>query len=544
MPVLRIDIRRFSKMVGADRGKILDRLPYIGLDIESIYKVSVRVEYSPNRPDFGTDFGIARALRGLLGKEVGLPKFPTSDSGISVSVDRRLSAVRPFIACVAATGLRLDDEDVRQFISLQEDLHNGLGRKRKMVAIGLHDMDAVEPPFSYRAVDSSFKFVPLGGRNPVSVGSILSGTVEGRAYGAALAGSRLYPVITDAEGTVLSFPPIINGDATRVTARTKNMFVDVTSTDRKAGDDVMAVVATTLAEAGGELGTVLVKYPGKPRVTPDLAPIELPLDAGLVRSVLGLDLARGEILKSLARSRLGVKGKKVIGPRYRVDLLHPVDIAEEVALGYGVDRIRPVYPSSNQPGSFDRFEDFLDSTSTVMAGSGMTEMMTFELTDEKSLYSRFQRSPSAKVAVQNPKSIEHSVLRDALVPTLMASLSGNVRSDYPQRVFEIGRVYNTSKNGVTEAWHLGCLVAHSHSSYSEAKMYLESVCRIMSGKEVKASKGEHWAFAPGRCASVGVDETEIGYVGELKPEAIEAFGLGVPVSGFELDLSRVFELLK
>ncbi len=544
MPVVRIDLARFSKMVGADRKRILARLPYIGLDIEGVDEDSVRVEYSPNRPDFGTDFGIARSLRGLLSKEVGLPRFPMTSSGISVTVDKRLASVRPFIACMVATGLKLDDEDIRQIISLQEDLHNGLGRRRRVVAIGLHDMDAVKPPFAYCAVESSFKFVPLGSDEPASIGSILSDTDEGKMYGSSLAGSRFYPLITDTNGVVLSFPPIINGNATKVTSKTKNMFVDVTSTDRVAGDNVLAVVASTIAEAGGKLRTVSIRYVGKPRVTPDLSPFEFPIDEDLVRSVLGLDLTRTEIINALAKSRLGTKGRRVVVPRYRTDLLHPVDIAEEVALGYGVDRITPVYPPSKQPGSFNAFEDFLDSTSTIMAGSGMTEMMTFELTDEGSLYSMFQRSASEKIVVLNPKSIEHAVLRDALIPTLMAALSGNVKSDYPQRVFEIGRVYARSREGVSETWHLGCLIAHSQSSFTEAKMYLESVCRVLTGKEVAATEGQHWAFAPGRCAIVRLGEVDIGHVGELKPEAIEAFGLGVPVSGFEVNLSAIRELLK
>ena len=544
MPVVRVDLARFSKMVGVDRKRILDRLPYIGLDIEGVDKRTVRVEYSPNRPDFGADFGIARSLRGLLAKEVGLPRFPMTASGTFVTVDRRLASVRPFIACVAATGLNLDDEDIRQIISLQEDLHNGLGRKRRVVAIGLHDMDAVKPPFAYRAVESSFRFVPLGSDGPASIGSILSDTDEGKIYGVPLAGSKLYPVITDANGVVLSFPPIINGNATKVTSKTKNMFIDVTSTDMKAGDDVMAVVASTIAEAGGKLQTVSIRYAGKPRVTPDLSPFEFPIDEDLVRSVLGLELTRREIVHSLAKSRLGVKGRKALAPRYRIDILHPVDIAEEVALGYGVDRITPVYPLSKQPGTFNVIEDFLDSASTLMAGSGMIEMMTFELTDENSLYSMFQRPSSEKIVVLNPKSIEHAVLRDSLTPTLMAALSGNVKSDYPQRVFEIGRVYARSKDGVSESWHLGCLLAHSQSSYTEAKMYLESFCTIMTGREVTTTEGPFWAFAPGRSAVVTLGKSDVGHVGELKPEAIEAFGLGVPVSGFEVNLSLLLELLK
>jgi len=544
LPVVRIDIQRFSKMVGADRKRILERLPYLGLDIESVDRNAVRVEYSPNRPDFGTDFGIAKALRGLLGKEVGLPTFALSPSGISVSVDRRLKDVRPYIACVTATGLRLDDEDVRQIIALQEDLHNGLGRKRRVVAIGLHDMDAVVPPVSYHGVNSTFKFVPLGWRKPLSIASILSDTAEGTTHGAALEGSKVYPVITDENGTVLSFPPIINGEATRVTTKTKSMFVDVTSTDQKAGDAVLAVVATTLAEAGGRLGTVSIGYQGRPRTTPDLSPTALPLDLEGIRSVLGMNLSRGEVVKCLARSRLGVKGSQALGPRYRVDLLHSVDIAEEVALGYGVDKIEPMYPPSNRPGFFDSFEDFLDSASTVLAGSGFIEMMTFELTDEASLYSKFQRQSSGKLAVQDPKSLEHCVLRDALIPTLMASLSGNVKSDYPQRIFEIGRVYARSREGVDEAWHLGGLVAHSQASFTEAKMHLEATCRIISGKEAVAKEGEHWAFVPGRCAEISLAGTSLGHVGEVRPKAISAFGLGVPVSGFEIDFSSLHELLK
>ena len=543
LPVVRIELSRFSKMVGVDKKKILDRLPYIGLDIESADEEFVRVEYSPNRPDFGTDFGIARALSGLLGKKVGLPSFPTTPSGISVTVDKRLS-IRPYISCAVAAGLALDDEDVRQIISLQEDLHNGLGRKRRVVAIGLHDMDAIAPPIFYRAVGSSFNFVPLGERKSFSITSILADTDEGRTYGPILSGSKVYPVITDSKGTALSFPPVINGDATRVTSKTKRMFIDVTSTDMKAGDDVMAVVATTLAESGGRLGSVVVRYPGRSRVTPDLTPISLHLDANLVKSVLGLDLTRGEIQKSLARSRMGVRANKVIGPRYRVDLLHPVDVAEEVALGYGVDRFEPAYPPSKIPGSFNQFEVFLDSLSTIMAGAGMIEMMTYELTDEKSLYDSFHRPSLARVTVQNPKSLDHSVLRDSLLPTLMAALSGNVKSDYPQRIFEIGRVYTRSRDGVAESWHLGCLSAHSQSSFTEAKMYLESACRLMAGKHVTTRSAEHWGFASGRCAVINVGKVELGFVGEIKPEAINAFGIGVPVSGFEVDLTRLYRLLE
>lgn len=544
MPVVRIDLGRFAKMVSADRETILDRLPFVGLDIEGVDAEHVRVEYSPNRPDLGSDYGIARSLRGLLGKELGIPRYRVSKSGVSVTADRRLSKVRPFIACATIKGLKLNDEDIRQMVSLQEDLHNGLGRRRRTAAIGLHDLDSVKAPLSYRTVDSRFRFKPLGGVSDMSIEEILDKLPEGRAYGGSFTQSELYPVIVDSASTVLSFPPVINGDATKVTQKTRNVFIDVTSTDAKTGDDVLAVMVTTLAEIGGEIGTVTVRESKVSRITPDLSPNSLPLDLDLVRTLLGVELTAKQVSQALARSRMEVRGRRAVAPRYRIDLMHPVDIAEEVALGYGFDRIGSVYPASPRPGSFNAFEEFLDSAATVMAESGMAELMTFELVDDRTLYSNFGRPSSSKISVHEPRSSDHSLLRDSLLPTLMSALSSNVKSEYPQRVFEVGRVYIRKERSVSEEWHLGCLVAHSQAAFSEAKMYLESACRLLTGQEASASAAEHWAFSNGRCASVEVSGKVLGYVGELTPESIEAFGVKVPVSGFEIDLTAAHELLK
>lgn len=149
-------------MMGVSRGRILDRLPYLGLDIEGVDQDSVRVEYNPNRPDFSTDVGIARALRGLLGSQTGLPRYHVSPGGITVHANKNPPRVRPFIACAVARELSLDDETIRQLISMQEDLHNGLGRKRAKVSIGLHNLEVLSPPIHYEGAKPDFSFSPLG----------------------------------------------------------------------------------------------------------------------------------------------------------------------------------------------------------------------------------------------------------------------------------------------------------------------------------------------------------------------------------------------
>src|SRR5712692_10166078 len=253
LPVVKLYTNRLAKLVGAERASVLKRLPYIGLDIEGEESDSIRVEYSPTRPDFSTDYGIARALRGILEVEVGLPTYEASPSGITVLVDRRLAKVRPFVACVVAKGLRLDDETVRQLISMQEDLHNGLGRRRRVAAIGLHDLDVVVPPVHYEAAPPTFSFTPLGGKTPMPLTEILKRTETGRRYSSILPDSQLYPILRDSRSMVLSFPPIINGNETKVSAATKNLFIDVTSTEKRVGADVLAIIATTLADAGASL---------------------------------------------------------------------------------------------------------------------------------------------------------------------------------------------------------------------------------------------------------------------------------------------------
>lgn len=544
MPVVSLEMGRFAKLVGADRRRILDRLPYIGLDIESIVGDTVRVEYSPNRPDFGTDFGIAKALRGLLGIEVGLSLYETVSSHWHVTVDPRLSPVRPFIACALVTGIRLDDENVRQLISLQEDLHNGLGRRRKKVSIGLHDSKFVRPPISYRAVPRSFRFVPLDGKAEMTLDRILADSETGRIYGSILAGAKRLPILVDSGKSVLSFPPIINGTATKVTSMTTGLFVDVTSTEQKAGDDVLAILATTLSDMGGRISSVTVNSPGGTRLTPDLSPRKITLDAALINQVTGLALDDDGIKKCLRKSRLDVAGKFVLFPRYRTDIIHPVDIAEEVALGYGIDRIKPEYPPSSQAGAFDPFEEYLDRVADSMAGSGMIELMTYELSNERTLYKNFGRQSAGRLEVEGPKSLDHSILRDSLIPSLMEALSSNVKEEYPQRIFEVGRVYHVTGLKVSEEWHLCCLSAHAQVSFSEAKMYLDSFSRILTGKPTKTKSDTYWAFAAGRTASVTLAGRLVGAVGEVKPESLEAFGLGVPVCGFEVNLNALSKQLK
>jgi phenylalanyl-tRNA synthetase beta chain len=574
LPVLKIQFSRLERMTGLSRERILDRLPYIGLDIEGTDKDSVRIEYNPNRPDFSTDYGIARALRGLVGKETGLRTYRALRGRNQVFADEGLANVRPFIACAVARGLALDEETIRQLISMQEDLHNGLGRKRRKVAIGLHDLGAIKFPVFYSGKDSRFSFVPLGSEEEMTLQEILARTETGQAYGRILAGARVYPVLSDSRGVVLSFPPIINGTRTKVETGTRDLFVDVTSTDERLGREALAIICCALADAGATLETVTVNYgrydaegearveakkkkkkgegrkkvnkkrsdgkKGTTAITPDLSPTRMRLDPGLAQAITGLTLSKKQVRDALRRSRLDLDAKGFAEiPAYRVDILHPIDLTEDIVVGYGLDRMKASYPPSGDAGRFDPRITFVEAMCFTMAEAGFIETMNFDLVDEPTLYTRFGRGTDLRLEVDNPRSMEHYLLRDSLLPSLMAVLGRNTKNEYPHRIFEAGKVFKRSGDGLSESSALAALSAHSSSSFTEAKSNLEALVTKHFGVAAETRPASHWAFAEGRCAQAFVKGVPVGYLGEVRPTALAAFGVDVPVCGFELDLSTV-----
>ncbi|HKZ61878.1 MAG TPA: phenylalanine--tRNA ligase subunit beta, partial [Nitrososphaera sp.] len=218
MPVVNVTVDRLKKFVpGVKVDKALDMLPFAALDIEGIDDNVIRVEYNPNRPDFSSDFGIARALRGLLGIETGLPKFKIAGkSGLAIKVDSAVKKVRPCIVALAARNGELGNETFKQLIAMQEDLHNGVGRRRRKASIGIHNLDVIKFPIAYRTAGGDYYFAPLGECAEQSIDQILKESETGKQYGHILSGSDKYPIIVDRAGTTLSFPPIINGNASKV----------------------------------------------------------------------------------------------------------------------------------------------------------------------------------------------------------------------------------------------------------------------------------------------------------------------------------------
>jgi phenylalanyl-tRNA synthetase beta chain len=544
MPVVAIKIDRLKKLMpGVRLSAAIDMLPFIGLDIEGVDKESIRVEYNPNRPDLSSDYGIARALRGLLEIQTGLPAFKLAGkSGIVIKIENSVSKIRPYIVAFAANNGTLQDETLKQLIAMQEDLHNGIGRKRKKASIGIHNLDVISSQIIYKTVNRDYSFMPLNGRTELSIDYILSNLEMGKQYGHILSSFDRYPLLVDSTGTVLSLPPIINGQATRVTDNCRNLFVEVTATDQNAAADLLAILAITLSDAGFEINSVKIDSGKKKSETPCMKQKVISADVTHLNDIIGLTLSAKQMVHCLKKSRLGAcidKRKNNILctiPRYRIDITHPIDLAEEMAIGYGIYNLEPRFPASYNVGEKNPLSVYFDAIRESLIGLGMIESLDFLLTSREVQYDAFNVPAKDMLSVETSKSIEHELLRDSLIPMLLKSLSYNIHEPYPQMLFEIGKIFIKTNGMIEERWSVGAVIANTDSGYTEIKSAMQAMLRSCFGREAITAASANYMFMEGRSAQVLFEDKPIGIIGEITPLALEKFKLRLPVAAFEINL--------
>ncbi len=532
MPVITLYYDDLEELSGIDKETIIKRIPMMGCDIERIEDDHVDIEFFPNRPDLYSTEGVARALRGFLGRETGLSKFNVESSGVSISRDNEIRNIRPFLACAVIKGMRFNSRSIESLMSLQESLHWAVGRNRKKVSIGVHDMGKITPPFRYVAADPDYEFIPLDFSERLTMREMLKKHPKGIKFAHILDKFEKYPLILDANDNVLSFPPIINGELTKVTEDTIDLFIEVTGLD-PAVSIALNIVVASLAERGGQIGSVSIDGTEE---TPDLSPKIMELKAEEVEELLGFRLTDEEIISGLQKMgyRAEASGNviKVSVPAYRSDILHTWDLIEDIAIAYGFEKIKPELPLTSTTGRSHPISRTRDLIHEIMTGLGYFEVMPFTLTNEKVQFDMMRREkPDGITNILYPISEDHTIVRPTILPNLLEILAINRHRELPQRIFEAGEVVLDCRT----LQRVGCVAIHPQANFTEIQAIADAVLRERHIEYSVAESGDP-AFIEGRCADVIINGKKAGVFGELHPGVISNFGLMHPVIGLEMKL--------
>ncbi|HEX5185751.1 MAG TPA: phenylalanine--tRNA ligase subunit beta [Nitrososphaeraceae archaeon] len=555
MPVVNILKSRLRETFPNEKvDNLIEKLPFIGLDIEGMDKEKIRVEYNPNRPDFSSDIGIFRSLKGLINETVGLPILKySSNRSYNINVDKKIKQIRPIILFFVATKKDyITNFLLNELISIQEDLHNGIARGRKKASIGFHDLDKIKFPLIYTTKPSKESFIPLEQNSSLTFKEILNVTEAGKKYSHLVNKYNQFPALIDDNNQILSFPPIINSNKTKVTNRSKNILIEITGTNLEISKYILAILSFYLYDEGFKL------YSGnihdEKSIFSSLKMIKnksIIVDNSLINNYLGLNLTTRQIIGLLNKSRfdgkiLNKKKIKCLIPPFRNDIIHPTDIVEEVAIGYGIDRLKPTLPlfqisSGSRNSNFNVFSKLRET----LIGLGFLEMVNFTLIDSTlfSLTNHKTFENFEKMRVRESKSKEHEFLRTNIIPSLMNNLSYNIHEEYPQKIFEIGKTFSLI-SGIEENWSLGAIIASNNTNYTEMKSILQSIFKLNFGEEIMTKKNQNELFISGRSADIFFQNEIIGFLGEISPQFISKFNLRLPLSGFELNLSKLLRLLQ
>ena len=574
MPVVDVDPDELRRLTGHEEKsdeQLREDLFALGLEYEGRTEDGeFQLEFAPDRLDRLSVEGVARSLRYQYGDDRGVYVPTTNDAEWVVEVEESVPEERPYVTAAVVRGLDMSEEKLESLIQLQEKLHATMGRKRAKGAIGVHDLamlkgrpgrgdaeDRRAKTITYRGVEpDGDRFVPLEVDAEMTPAEVLVDHPTGRTYAPIVEEYGRYPAIYDEIG-LFSFPPVINGKRTEVDEGSRDLLIEMTGTDQWTIDRMLNIVCYALDARGGRIEDVRVRYPDREVVRPDLSTDRKSVTHERIESIVGISFDAEEVIDLFERSGLDAETEEVGDdelvyragvPPYRVDVLHALDLVDDVGRAYGFNDLEPRYPDVSTVGGRHERSRLEDAARDALVGLGFEDLLDFHMISEEENYERMNLEPGETafgaaegVTITEPYSEDYTMLRTWALPSLAMVLERNTHRAYPQDLAEIGlaaRRDDDEPTGVTEARHVAAVLARTDASYEDAKSRLAALCRAF-GAELGTPATDHPSFIPGRAAEVVIDGDPVGVVGELHPAVLVEHDLEVPVAAFEFRLDAL-----
>lgn len=544
MPTMTLSMKRLEES-GATQEEIKSMIDKIGMSVESIEGGIATIEFTPNRMDLMDATGMVRALRLFSGRQK--PKenryILKADPALKINVDKSVSRIMPVIAGIVARNVDLSEGRAEELIAFTEKLSATFGRKRRKMSVGLHDLDAIKGEISY-TTERSGSMVPLGATAHSDYQTIIKTHAKGIEFGGILDG-KSYPVLKSGK-TTIALIPILNSETTKVSAKTRNLFIDITGMSDTAVTQAARMLACSMIDAGADVYPCIVSK-GKERITPEMSTRTVNLRRSEVERTLGIEIDEAQIITMA--NRMGYLAAKygrsimISIPQYRADVISGQDIVEDIAISYGYDRITPQPVFSNSIGKPEEANEFAEKLSTLLVGMGFTESMGMYITTEKDEFESMGETFDEPGSVVLANSRSGSILRRTLMPSVLYVLSASAHDPMPQNVFEVGHVFSVHAGRVIEAQAACFAMCGSKADFAAAKSHIVGLIRPLGTADVSFKEASSKSLIKGRQAKVYVNHKEIGMIGEVHPIVLNNFKIEEPVSIAEISISKLMAAL-
>jgi len=529
----RKEVEKFIKL----DAKNLDRIMMLGIPVESLTADEIEIQVLPNRPDLLSMHGFLRAVKAFVGKEPGLIKYKFTNSGYKLFVEKSLPKEWPYAVACIVKGLKFDDNKIKEIIDIQEKLGITLCRKRKKGGIGLYPLHKIAFPVRLKGMEpDKIKFQPLEMPQEMNGLQILQRHPTGREYAHLVEGWARFPVFVDNNDKIMSMPPIINShDLGKIDEKTTDVFIEATGPDFNTLKKAINIIVSALSDMGGKIYSIeCIQQDGKRENIPNLTPETMKIDINNVNKLIGLELKEKDLEKLLPRMGYDYSKGKVSVPAYRTDILHEVDIIEDIAIAYGYENFIPEIPKVATIGEENKENLVNSKISDILAGLGFLEISTLHLIKQNEI----QKDDKDKIEVLDSKT-EYKILRPNLMIPALRIFSENKDNEYPQNIFEIGKVFKVSKSSETGIEELTNLfIASSPGKFTEIKQTLDYLFKMLNKKfEIKEISNKN--LIEGRTGAILVNNKEIGFIGEVHPETLSNWGIKMPVALIEISLEDI-----
>lgn len=543
MPTITFSLKDLNNLIGkkTDEKTLRELLTYCKAEIESVEGDEVSIKLNDtNLPYLWSVEGIAALLRGVLKKETGIPKAKIKQAPQKkLIVDQSIIPIRPHITAFLVKGPPLTEYLLKQLVQLQEKLSENYGRKREKVAIGLYPAEKIKFPVTYKAAPPETTFVPLDFNRKLTLTQILQQHPKGKTYAHLLEGKKKYPLLTDSQEQVLSFPPVINSaNLGKLEVGTKEIFFEATGSELEQLQLAANIFILAFAQRGYEIQTFPITHPQK-KTAEYWKTQQHKLDTKEAEKILGITLSQNTAATLLKQARYDVKGNTVIVPPYRQDIMHARDIIEDIAIIYGYNKLEPMQLTTHTTGGTTTTQKFIDQLRELATGLGYQEIFSAVLSNKEVVFKNTGAKEDA-VEIENPTSQTYSIIRSWLTPILLEFLAQNKHTAYPQKIFEQGPVTKKTNNKAQDSESIAFATSHSKANYTETKQAADYILKQLAA-EYTMEEYDHPSFIEGRGAQIKCRGVAVGFLGEISPKVLISFGLEMPVAVLEINVTELLQ---